>query len=44
MFRRHSLDEISQKIRNKEKNRKRNRILNFRVSKEEYDLINKRLQ
>lgn len=43
MFRRHSLDEISQKIRNKEKNRKRNRILNFRVSKEEYDLINKKI-
>lgn len=39
MFRRHSLDEISQKTRNKEKNRKRNRILNFRVSEEEYDLI-----
>lgn len=42
MFRRHSLDEISQKTRNKEKNRKRNRILNFRVSEEEYDLINKK--
>lgn len=43
MFRRHSLDEISQKTRNKEKNRKRNRILNFRVSEEEYDLINKKI-
>ena len=43
MFRRHSLDEISQKNRNKEKNRKRNRILNFRVSEEEYDLINKKI-
>ena len=44
MFRRHSLDEISQKNRNKEKNRKRNRILNFRVSEEEYDLINKKIE
>ena len=44
MFRRHSLYEISQKIRNKEKNRKRNRILNFRVSEEEYDLINKKIE
>ena len=44
MFRRHSLDEISQKTRNKEKNRKRNRILNFRVSEEEYDLINKKIE
>ena len=35
MFRRHSLDKISQKTRNKEKNRKRNRILNFRASEEE---------
>ena len=43
MFRRHSLDEISQKNKNKEKNRKRNRILNFRVSEEEYDLINKKI-
>lgn len=43
MFRRHSLDEISKKTRNKEKSRKRNRILNFRVSKEEYDLINKKI-
>lgn len=44
MFRRHSLDEISKKTRNKEKNRKRNRILNFRVSEEEYDLINKKIE
>lgn len=44
MFRRHSLDEISQKTTNKEKNRKRNRILNFRVSEEEYDLINKKIE
>lgn len=44
MFRRHSLDEISQKTRNKDKNRKRNRILNFRVSEEEYDLINKKIE
>lgn len=44
MFRRHSLDEISQKTRNKEKNRKRNRILNFRVSEEEYDLIIKKIE
>lgn len=43
MFRRYSLDKISQKTRNKEKNRKRNRILNFRVSEEEYDLINKKI-
>lgn len=44
MFRRHSLDEISKKMRNKDKNRKRNRILNFRVSEEEYDLINKKIE
>ena len=44
MFRRHSLDEISKKTRNKDKNRKRNRILNFRVSEEEYDLINKKIE
>lgn len=44
MFRRHSLDEISKKTRNKEKNRKRNRILNFRASEEEYDLINKKIE
>ena len=43
MFRRHSLDQISQKTGNKEKNRKRNRILNFRVSEEEYNLINKKI-
>lgn len=44
MFRRHSLDKISQKTRNKDKNRKRNYILNFRVSEEEYDLINKKIE
>ena len=44
MFRRYSLDDISQKTRNKEKNRKRNRILNFRVSEEEYNLINKKIE
>ena len=44
IFRRHSLDEISKKTRNKDKNRKRNRILNFRVSEEEYDLINKKIE
>lgn len=44
MFRRHSLDDISKKTKNKEKNRKRNRILNFRVSEEEYDLINKKIE
>lgn len=44
MFRRHTLYEISKKTRNKEKNRKRNRILNFRVSEEEYDLINKKIE
>ena len=44
MFRRHSLDEISKKTRNKEKNRKRNRILNFRIFEEEYDLINKKIE
>ena len=42
MFRRNSLDKISQKTRNKEKNRKRNHILNFRVSEEEYNIINKK--
>ena len=44
MFRRHSLDDISKKTSNKDKNRKRNRILNFRVSQEEYDLINKKIE
>jgi hypothetical protein len=44
MFRRHSLDEISKETRNKDKNRKRNRILNFMVSEEEYDLINKKIE
>lgn len=44
IIRRHSLDDSSKKTRNKEKNRKRNRILNFRVSEEEYDLINKKIE
>lgn len=45
MFRPESLQKRTKQIKEKkiknEKNRKRNRILNFRVSQEEYDLINK---
>lgn len=46
MFRRKSLDEISKKVKdkNKKKNQKRNRILNFRVSEDEYALINKKIE
>ena len=35
--------QIKAKRKKNEKNRKRNRILNFRVSQEEYDLINKQV-
>ncbi len=48
MFRSISLQEKSKQIKEKkktnEKNRKRNRILNFRVSEEEYDLIQKKIE
>lgn len=47
MFRPESLQKRTKQIKEKkiknEKNRKRNRILNFRVSQEEYDLINKQI-
>ena len=48
MFRLESLQKRTKQIKEKkiknEKNRKRNRILNFRVSEEEYDLINKQVE
>ena len=48
MFRLESLQKRTKQIKTKrkknEKNRKRNRILNFRVSQEEYDLINKQVE
>ena len=48
MFRPESLQKRTKQIKEKkkksEKNRKRNRILNFRVSQEEYDLINKQIE
>lgn len=48
MFRPKSLQrrvkQIKTKQKKNEKNRKRNRILNFRVSGEEYDLINKQVE
>lgn len=44
MFRRKSLDEISKKSKDKKKSRKRDRILNFRVSEEEYALIYKKIE
>lgn len=53
MFRPESLQKRTKQIKEKqikekkiknEKNRKRNRILNFRVSQEEYDLINKQVE
>ena len=48
MFRPESLQKRTKQIKAKrkknEKNRKRNRILNFRVSQEEYDLINKQVE
>ena len=48
MFRPESLQKRTKQIKEKkiknEKNRKRNRILNFRVSQEEYDLINKQVK
>ena len=48
MFRPESLQKRTKQINEKkiknEKNRKRNRILNFRVSQEEYDLINKQVE
>ncbi len=48
MFRPESLQKRTKQIKSKrkknEKNRKRNRILNFRVSQEEYDLINKQVE
>ena len=48
MFKPESLQKRTKQIKEKkiknEKNRKRNRILNFRVSQEEYDLINKQVE
>jgi hypothetical protein len=48
MFRPESLQKRTKQIKEKkiknEKNRKRNCILNFRVSQEEYDLINKQIE
>ena len=48
MFRPESLQRRAKQIKSKKKkneqNRKRNRILNFRVSEEEYDLINKQIE
>ena len=48
MFRPESLQKRIKQINDKKKkngkNRKRNRILNFRVSEEEYDLINKQIE
>ena len=48
MFRPESLQRRTKKIKSNnkknEENRKRNRILNFRVSEEEYDLINKQIE
>ena len=48
IFRPESLQKRTKQIKEKkiknEKNRKRNRILNFRVSQEEYDLINKQVE
>ena len=48
MFRPESLQKRIKQINDKKKkngkNRKRNRILNFRVSQEEYDLINKQIE
>lgn len=48
MFRPESLQRRTKQIKSNnkknEENRKRNRILNFRVSEEEYDLINKQVE
>lgn len=48
MFRPESLQKRTKQIKTKrkknDKNRKRNRILNFRVSQEEYALINKQVE
>jgi len=48
MFRPESLQRRTKQIKSNskknEENRKRNRILNFRVSEEEYDLINKQIE
>lgn len=48
MFRPESLQKRTKQIKEKkiknEKKRKRNRILNFRVSQEEYDLINNQVE
>ena len=48
MFRPESLQRRTKQIKSNnkknEENRKRNRILNFRVSDEEYDLINKQIE
>lgn len=48
MFRPESLQrrikQIKSNNKKNEENRKRNRILNFRVSEEEYDLINKQIE
>lgn len=47
IFRQETIQKQAKQIRKKKKqdnNRKRNRILNFRVSDEEYELINKKIE
>ncbi|MDO4779328.1 MAG: hypothetical protein Q4A42_07210 [Tissierellia bacterium] len=46
MFRRKSISITKSSVKNidKEKNRKRNKIINFRVTEEEFDLINKKVE
>ena len=45
IFRQETIQKQAKQIRKKhENNRKRNRILNFRVSDEEYELINKKIE
>lgn len=47
IFRQETIQKQAKQIRNKkmrENNRKRNHILNFRVSDEEYELINKKIE
>lgn len=47
IFRQETIQKQAKKIRKKKKrenNRKRNHILNFRVSDEEYELINKKIE
>lgn len=47
IFRQETIQKQVKQIRKKKKqenNRKRNRILNFRVSDEEYELINKKIE